>query len=295
MAARRYIGQRGAVYEPLDRIGPGGFGSVERVSNGAGDEFALKTLHLGFDPGVLAVEAENLRRVEHENVVAYVDHGDDPEPFLVMELATDGSLKDYISAAQQAGELFPVGTVIDWTGQLLRGLTAVHEVLLHRDLKPANVLVSQGVLKIADFGLTRLVEASTRTETLKGGGTPLYMPPEGWAGPTGPAPTAAYDLYSLGVILYEIATLTTPFSGGRDELRHAHLFTEPRSPRELRPDLPAPLERLPSAPSALLLAVRSGEECHALQVVGEGDAADPGLRACEATQARAAQALALEL
>jgi serine/threonine-protein kinase len=100
------------------------------------------------------------------------------------------------------------------------------------------------VLKIADFGMTRLVEASTRTETLKGGGTPFYMPPEGWAGLTGPTPTAAYDLYSLGVILYEIATLQSPFSGDRDELRHAHLFTEPRTPRELRPDLPAPVERM---------------------------------------------------
>jgi serine/threonine protein kinase len=106
MAARRYIGQDGTVYEALDHIGPGGFGSVERVRSSVGEEFALKTLHLGFDPGVLAVEAENLRRVHHENVVAYVDHGDDPEPFLVMELATDGSLKDYVSAAQQAGEHF---------------------------------------------------------------------------------------------------------------------------------------------------------------------------------------------
>jgi serine/threonine protein kinase len=121
---------------------------------------------------------------------------------------------------------------------------AIHEVLLHRDLKPGNVLLEGDVLKIADFGMTRLVEASTRTETLKGGGTALYMPPEGWAGPTGPTPTLAYDLYSLGVILYELAMLQLPFSGDREELRRAHLFDEPRSPRDLRDDLPPALERL---------------------------------------------------
>jgi hypothetical protein len=177
-------------------------------------------------------------------VVGYIDYGTDPEPFLVMELATGGTLKDYISAAEQKGEHFPIETIVDWARQILQGLVAIHEVLLHRDLKPANVLFEGEVLKIADFGMTRLVEASTRTETLKGGGTALYMPPEGWAGPTGPTPTPAYDLYSLGVILYELATLQPPFSGSREDLRRAHLFDEPRSPRDLRDDLPPALERL---------------------------------------------------
>jgi serine/threonine protein kinase len=201
---------------PIEHIGPGGFGSVERVRDDEGSEYALKTLHLGFDAGVLTAETENLRRVEHENVVGYVDHGIDPEPFLVMQLATGGTLKDYVGAAAQDGEHFPISTVLDWAAQLLRGLSAIHEVLLHRDLKPANVLFHDNLLKIADFGMTRLVEASTRTETLKGGGTPLYMPPEGWAGQTGPTPTPGYDLYSLGVILYELATLQVPFTGGRE-------------------------------------------------------------------------------
>jgi len=244
MAARRYEGQSGRVYEPIEHLGPGGFGAVERVRDDDGNEYALKTLHLGFDPDVLAAEAENLSKVKHENVVGYVDHGTVPETFLVMELAAGGSLKDYISAAQQKGEHFPLETITEWARQLLEGLVAIHEVLLHRDLKPGNVLLEGDVLKIADFGMTRLVEASTRTETLKGGGTALYMPPEGWAGPTGPTPTPAYDLYSLGVILYELATLQPPFSGGRDELRRAHLYEEPTSPRALREDIPPALERL---------------------------------------------------
>jgi hypothetical protein len=244
MAARRYEGQSGRVYEPIEHIGPGGFGAVERVRDNDGNEYALKTLYLGFDPGVLTAEAENLSRVQHENVVGYVDHGIDPEPFLVMELATGGTLMDYIGAAQPKGEHFPVETIVEWGRQLLQGLAAIHEVLLHRDLKPANILFEGGTLKIGDFGMTRLVEASTRTETLKGGGTALYMPPEGWAGPAGPSPTPAYDLYSLGMILYELATLQPPFSGSREELRRAHLFEEPKSPRALREDLSPALERL---------------------------------------------------
>jgi hypothetical protein len=244
-APERYVGQSGRTYEPVERLGPGGgFGSVALVRDEDGADFALKTLHLGFATGVLETEAENLRRVEHENVVRYVDHGADPEPFLVMELARGGTLKDYLAAARDGGEYFSAETLVGWTRQLLNGLNAIHEVLLHRDLKPANVLLDETTLKVADFGLTRLVEASTRTETLKGAGTPVYMPPEGWDGVSGPSPTPAYDLYSLGVILYELATLEPPFGGDRDELRRAHLFHEPRSPRELRSDLPAPLERL---------------------------------------------------
>jgi serine/threonine protein kinase len=244
VAGRRYIGESGKTYEPIEHIGPGGFGAVERVCDEEGAEYALKTLHLGFDAQVLTSEIENLRKVQHANVVRYEDHGVDPEAFLVMEYADGGTLKDLIAAAVQAGEHLPIATLTEWAQQLLEGLSAIHDVLLHRDLKPANVLFQGETVKIGDFGMTRLVEASTRTETLKGGGTPLYMPPEGWAGPSGPSPTPAYDLYSAGVILYELATLQPPFTGSRDELRQAHLYKEPRSPRELREDIPPTLERL---------------------------------------------------
>ncbi len=245
MSEERFHSQQGKTYRVIERLGaPGGFGSVVRVADEEGAEFALKTLHFGVPADVLTKEAENLSRVRHENVVGYVDAGIDPEPFLVMELAEGGMLKDYISEARQRGEHFPLDTVLEWSRQLLSGLDAIHAVLLHRDLKPGNVLLKENALMIADFGIARIEEASTRDETFKGVGTHHYMPPEGWAGPGGPSPTPAYDLYSLGVLLFELATLQLPFEGDREELRHAHLFDEPASPRSLRADLPPPFERL---------------------------------------------------
>jgi hypothetical protein len=245
MSEQVFQSQSGVVYRVVAALGTdGGFGSVVRVADKEGREFALKTLHFGVPPDVLETEAENLQRVRHENVVGYVDFGTDPEPFLVMELAEGGTLKDYINEARQSGEHFPIDTVVEWSRQLLQGLGAIHEALLHRDLKPGNVLLGGETLKIGDFGIARLAEASTREETFKGGGTPVYMPPEGWAGPEGPSPTPAYDLYSLGVVLFELTTLQLPFVGSRDELRHAHLFTEPPAPTTLRADIPLALERL---------------------------------------------------
>jgi len=246
LSEERFRSELGKTYRVIGRLGaPGGFGSVVRVADEEGDgEFALKTLHFGVPPDVLTVESENLRRVCHENVVGYVDAGVEPESFLVMELAEGGMLKDYISEARQRGEHFPLDTVMDWSRQLLSGLAAIHAVLLHRDLKPGNVLLDGNTLKIADFGIARIAEASTRDETFKGGGTAVYMPPEGWAGADGPSPTPAYDLYSLGVVLFELATLQLPFEGDREALRRAHLYQEPASPRSIRDDLPPALERL---------------------------------------------------
>src|SRR6476661_2440622 len=121
MAARMYVGQSGTIYEPVEPVGPGGFGSVERVRAEDSHEFALKTLHLGFDPAVLNDEAANLQRVQHQNVVAYVDHGSDPEPFLVMELASGGTLKDQIGRAQQGGEHVTADVLVETARELLAG------------------------------------------------------------------------------------------------------------------------------------------------------------------------------
>src|SRR5438094_6300733 len=133
MSGRRYVGQSGRVYEVVEHIGPGGFGAVERVHGDDGKEYALKTLHLGIDTEVLEAEASNLQRVDHANVVSYMDHGVEPEAFLVMEYAGGGTLKDVIASASQRGDYLPIATLLEWAKQLLNGLAAIHDVLFHRD------------------------------------------------------------------------------------------------------------------------------------------------------------------
>jgi serine/threonine protein kinase len=174
-----YIGQSGTRYDAIGSLGPaGGFGSVQRVEGSDGQQYALKTLHLAnISSEMLEKEGQLLAQVQHENVIRYIDYGEDPEPFLVMELAHGGSLAAYLEEARQRGDTFSVESVLRWARQLIEGLTAIHAVLLHRDLKPANLLFEGDDLKVGDFGLARLIDATTRLETMRGAGTPAYMPP----------------------------------------------------------------------------------------------------------------------
>jgi hypothetical protein len=89
-----------------------------------------------------------------------------------------------------------------------------------------------------------VIDASTRLHTFKGWGTPTYLPPEGWEGPEGPTPTSSYDLYSLGVLLFELTTLRLPFEGNRDALMRGHLYQAPPSPLSLRLDVSPQLDAL---------------------------------------------------
>ena len=240
-----YVGASGRTYRVVESILGGGFGEVVRVVSDDGGEYALKTLKLDLpDRDGLMHEVESLQRVEHENVIRYIDYGTDPETFLVMELAHGGSLQQRIDAARQQGAHFPFETILAWASQMLAGVCAVHEVLIHRDLKPANVLFEGDTLKIGDFGIARVVDASTGTLTFKGFGTPLYLPPEGWEGASGRSPTSAYDLYSLGVILFELVTLRAPFEGDRSTLAQAHMYEAPPAPVTLRADTPLQLNAL---------------------------------------------------
>ncbi|GAB3011266.1 hypothetical protein GCM10027284_33200 [Cyclobacterium sediminis] len=140
--------------------------------------------------------------------------------YCVMPFNNNGSLRDYLSSQK---ELIDLDSSIKLMIDLAIGLESAHTKVVHRDLKPENVLLDDnGNLQICDFGLAKLIDAKTRTKSFKGFGTLAYMAPECWMFDSN---TKAMDIYSLGIIFYEILTLKQPFTGKTEqEFRDKHLY-----------------------------------------------------------------------
>lgn len=225
------------VKEPL---GQGGFGHVFLVER-AGEKFALKTLPGSLsDPKLLEGlinEASNAEGIDGENVIKYIYFHDGKTfdnlpPYILMEYADGGTLRELIETNQ-----LDVTSALAILSQLVKGMTIINSKMVHRDLKPENILIKDGVIKISDFGLSKLVEDSTRTRTFKGYGTPLYMSPEAW---NNSANTMSMDIYSMGIIFSELLTGKFPFDydpQDLDSLRNAHLYKNITPPNEVDSDI----------------------------------------------------------
>jgi len=202
-------------YQALAELGCGGMGTVFRAHDDVlGRAIAIKALHAQADDAIrerFLREAKAIGAVLHPNILAIYDaRTEDGTPFLVMELATGGSLRDRL----QAGPL-PIDTVREVGIQIARALGAAHAAqIIHRDLKPANILCARsGTWKLADFGIARLPD-STLTVTGQFLGSPSYAAPESLsAGVFSPAS----DIYGLAATLYEALTGTPPH--GDHEIR----------------------------------------------------------------------------
>ncbi len=208
LAAGSIIGGR---YRMVARLGKGGMGVVYRAEDlTLGQPVALKFLDPLFarDPSWLARfrnEVRTARAVTHPNVCRVFDIGEsDGRVFLSMEYV-DG--EDLTSLFRRIGRL-PPDKAIDVARQLCIGLAAAHAVgVLHRDLKPANVMLDgQGRVRITDFGLALSLDSGPRTDPRAG--TPAYMAPEQFAGEE---LSVRSDLYSLGLVLYELFAGRAPF------------------------------------------------------------------------------------
>ena len=242
----------------VDRLlGQGGMGQVFAGTMRDGTRVAVKTVltsTLNHDElKALQNEASLAREINHPNVVRirYVGTGENEAglpPYIVMELVEGGTLRSVIDAHVSADSKPAIDDLRGIYLQIADGMRAINEKLVHRDLKPENILVDAktGQLKIADFGLAKLVDAVTRSETFKGWGTRPYQAPEAFEqGPN----TVAMDIYSAGVTFFELATLTFPIEpkAGDDgplAWRNAHLLTPPLELRQLRPDLPISMVQL---------------------------------------------------
>lgn len=173
-------------------------------------------------------EAQAAGRLQHPTVVAIFDYGETAESaFIVMEFVEGGTLK----AALEAGTRFTIGEVNRLMQDILAGLQYSHDRgIVHRDIKPANIMLTgDGHAKIADFGIAR-VEHSDITQVGMIMGTPAYMSPEQF---NGEAIGPSTDIYSAGVILYQLLTGERPFDGGLATIMHRALSTEPPKPSDI--------------------------------------------------------------
>lgn len=245
-------------YEILSRIGSGGMGIVFKARHRDLNRIvAIKMLRgAGLaDPEIrerFHAEAEAVARLQHPNIIQVFEVGTVepqpgelyPSPFIALEFVDGGCLSHHTETPQQPRSAAQV------LEKLARAVQSAHQVgVIHRDLKPSNVLLTrEGEPKVADFGLAKLIgaehAAASRSLTQAGMvmGTPEYMAPEQAAGGS---PTAAIDIYSLGVILYELLTGSVPFRGATPlETMTLAGRQEPVSPRRLQPGLPRDLETI---------------------------------------------------
>ncbi len=273
------IGKKVSHYRVLDILGGGGMGVVYKAEDlKLGRKVALKFLpeELGKDPKAVERferEARAASALDHPNICAIHEFGEhDGQPFLVMQLLEGKTLRDRIS--QEAP--FSTVTLLGIAIQITDGLAAAHQKgIIHRDIKPANIFITErGEAKILDFGLVKLASSWTETDaspikhenqggndrrvlpegktatgsdrclTLTGAamGTAGYMSPEQVRGERLDART---DLFSFGLILYEMATARRAFSGDTAPLLHdAILKVVPVPARTLNPEVPAVLENI---------------------------------------------------
>ncbi len=254
-------------YQILRWLGGGGMGRVyEVVDTELGERIALKMLRGDLTDEALERfrrEVKLTRRIQHPNVARMFDIGEiDGDRYLTMELVDGESL------ASQLGQPMPWPKLRDVAIQICAGLAAAHDKgVVHRDLKPDNVLVESatGRIVLTDFGIARSVDDANVTQTGMIIGTPRYMAPEQLAGQV-TDPRA--DLFSLGVMLYELASNARPWSGDNAITIAVAQATQPMRPLPAR-GLPHAFVRLVES----LLAVDREHRPESVAAVGAALAA----------------------
>jgi serine/threonine protein kinase len=244
-------------YRLEERLGIGGMGTVYRARHLLIDRpVAVKVLNPRFFEDEAARtrfrrEARAAGRLQHVNAVTVTDFGQskDGYVYIVMELLEGRTLRDVLAKEAPLDPARAVALML----QISAAVAAAHEAgIIHRDLKPANIFIVQrpevpALVKVLDFGIAKLAvdsldedEPMTLTQIGAMIGTPRYMSPEQC---DGAELTPAADVYSLGVILYEMLAGTVPFSGSTPlSIAMKHTAEIPRSPRDFVSAIPPPLE-----------------------------------------------------
>jgi serine/threonine protein kinase len=209
------IGRRVGVYLILEQIGEGGMGEVYRAVRADGQydkEVAIKFVRAGLDSSAVLERFRNERQVlaslDHPNIARLFDGGTTEEgiPYLVMELIEGTPIDQYCNAHN-----LTIPERLRLFLQVCSAIQYAHQhLVIHRDIKPGNILVTKdGVPKLLDFGIAKLLDpAATSKATLVNPMTPEYASPEQVRGE---AITTATDVYSLGVVLYQLLTGRSPY------------------------------------------------------------------------------------
>ena len=235
-------GERVAHYELLEELGQGGMGAVFRSKDlNTGQEVALKILppELSLNPALLQRfrrEVMTLRQLHHPGIVRILDVGaENRTNYFAMDYVGGGSLQRLL---ERGGGRLDIERAIDIIIQLAEALDYAHaKNVIHRDIKPSNVLLTEGGHpKLTDFGIAKVVEATRMTVTGGIVGTVDYMAPEQ---AEGRAIGAKTDIYSLGVLLYQMTTGRLPFKGETpSEVIQKHRFSLVEPPVNLNPEMP---------------------------------------------------------
>ncbi|MFD5279948.1 protein kinase domain-containing protein [Streptomyces rubrogriseus] len=292
----RYAGRAlaGGRYQLRDLLGEGGMASVHLAYDSVLDrQVAIKTLHteLGREQAFrerFRREAQAVAKLTHTNIVSVFDTGEDDldgmtTPYIVMEYVEGRPLGSVLDEDVRQQGAMPADKALKITADVLAALEISHEMgLVHRDIKPGNVMMTKrGVVKVMDFGIARAMQSGVTSMTQTGMvvGTPQYLSPEQ---ALGRGVDARSDLYSVGIMLFQLVTGRLPFDADSPlAIAYAHVQEEPVAPSAVNRALPPavdalvaralkknPNERFPSAE-----AMR--DEC--LRVAASFQAAPPSI------------------
>ena len=234
-------------YEIIEKLGEGGMANVYKAKcNILGRFISIKVLkqELTNDKDFVCKfkdEAMEVAKLSNNNIVNVYDIGtEDNLHYIVMEYIDGKTLKEYISEF----DILPIKTALDFSIQICNALEAAHNInLIHRDVKSQNILVSKsGTIKVTDFGIAKSSDSATITNSGKILGSAYYIPPEQ---AKGSFVDQRSDIYSFGVVMYEMFTGKLPFTQGTPvNVALQHIQVEPVEPLELNNKLPIGINNL---------------------------------------------------
>ncbi|MEU5685367.1 serine/threonine protein kinase [Streptomyces venezuelae] len=258
-AQGRYAGRSlaGGRYQLRDLLGEGGMASVHLAYDTVLDrQVAIKTLHteLGREQSFrerFRREAQSVAKLTHTNIVSVFDTGEDDldgttMPYIVMEYVEGKPLGSVLDASVAQQGAMPTDQALKITADVLAALEISHEMgLVHRDIKPGNVMMTKrNVVKVMDFGIARAMQSGVTSMTQTGMvvGTPQYLSPEQ---ALGRGVDARSDLYSVGIMLFQLVTGRLPFEADSPlAIAYAHVQEEPVAPSSINRSLPPAVDAI---------------------------------------------------